>query len=432
MGLFDDIVRSVTHPDPESLPSGSVSPVQAGGLTVPRGAMESVANSVSNWLGHGADASNPVTAETANQHAAAAQPDSLWGSIGQGIGDFGRGLSQEGIGGILDPGGMLDRQQAQRDLAGRFQVMPDGSTGPHKDNQVSQEEFQNIARTFSDVRRGQGDLKVDASSFDGKDSATQAADYKQGAMDQIANMMMTNSGRKQINNLNDNVLEDDNGDARTTWYGADQHHTTTIKPLFGVDNGKRDKKGAIVWEDPGAGKHTNSTLRSDNGFAAPKDSAASDRNADGSRGDGSDVDIKWNPGANNIGGQGARSDIILAHEMQHAINQSQGSMALGQYGIDPKTGLPLPGNVGESDVGQNNRERQAVGLTRTDTATGGHYPGDPDGCTENTYRQERNDLGLGEKWLPRTAYSGLPGQAADDATNKAAWDAHNASGKAAP
>ena len=58
----------------------------------------------------------------------------------------------------------------------------------------------------------------------------------------------------------------------------------------------------------------------------------SDRAADGTRGTGGDVDIIWNPGANDIGGQGARSDLILAHEMEHAINQSQGTQADGYFG----------------------------------------------------------------------------------------------------
>ena len=106
--------------------------------------------------------------------------------------------------------------------------------------------------------------------------------------------------------------------------------------------------------------------------------------------------------------------------MEHAIHETQGTMATGQLG-----------GTGPDQTFQN-FERQAVGLTRSDSPSGGHYPGDPDGCTENTYRDERNQLGLGERWLPRTSYSTLPGQAADDAALQAAWDAHRASGDAAP
>ena len=383
--------------------------------------------SVGNWLGHGADASSPVTTAGASQHAEAAQPSTMWGQIGQGIGDIGRGLSQEGISGLLDPRGMMDRQQAQRDLASRFQVMPASFVGPTRDNQVSQEEFQKIAHTFSDVRMGRGDLHVDTSSFDGANAKADAARYRTGAMDDIANMMMTSSGRNQINNLSNNVKQDDAGNAQhtglfgagTSWFGPEVHHQTNIVPLFGA-NGGVDAQGNTIWNDPGAGHHDWSTMRTDNGYADAVDTTNMQRTASGARGTGTDVNIRFNPEANNIAGTGARSDVILAHEMQHTLHETQGTMASGTQTTGP-------------DTGTQNWERQAVGLTRTDrTPTGGHYPGDPDGCTENTYRQQRNDLGLGERWLPREAYATLPGQAADDATLQAAWARHNASGNAAP
>lgn len=373
--------------------------------------MGPVVQSVNGWLGQGADASQPVTQAGANQHAAAPQPDSVFGRIGQGIGDFGRGLQQEGLSGLLDPAGMIDRQQAQRDLASRFQVMPDDFAGPRRDNQVSQEEFQRIARTFSDIRRGRGDLTIDSSGFDGANAEAEAADYRQGTMDAIANMMMTSGGRRQIENLHDNVARDDDGSARRSWWGLgpEQHRHTTIQPLFGTFNGS-------AWVDPGSGNHTAANLRSDNAFAAPVDASRMSRNADGSRGKGTDVDIMWNPNAH----LGARSDIILAHEMEHGIHESQGTMATGTLG---GTG---------PDSTFNNFERQAVGLTRSDSPGNGHYPGDPDGCTENMYRAQRNGLGLGERWLPRESYSRLPGQAANDTDLQNAWNRHNASGNARP
>lgn len=373
----------------------------------------------------GPQTGDAVTAESANAPAAAAQPDSFFGRLGQTVGDIGRGLSQEGLSGLLDPAGMMDRQQAQRDLAGRFQVLPDDFVGPRRQNQVTQEEYQNIARTFSDVRRGTGDLRVDSSGFDGANAQTESAEYRQGTMDMIANMMMTNSGRRQINNLNNNVQMGDDGNPVLDANGNEQHRQVTIRPLFGVDNGTRDRDGNIVWQDPGAGNHTAGNLRSDNGYAAPL-GAGSDRDASGNRGTGTNVDIIWNPGANNIGGQGARSDIILAHEMEHAINQSQGTQAFGTYGGTNSDGTP------RTDASFRNAERQAVGLTRSDSPSGGHYPGDPDGCTENTYRSERNQLGLGEQWLPREAYSHLPGQAQNQTEFDDAWNRHNASGNARP
>lgn len=44
------------------------------------------------------------------------------------------------------------------------------------------------------------------------------------------------------------------------------------------------------------------------------------------------------------------------------------------------------------------RDRQAVG-----SPTGGHYPGDADGCTENSYRKERNQRSSEELLLPRAS-----------------------------
>ena len=68
-----------------------------------------------------------------------------------------------------------------------------------------------------------------------------------------------------------------------------------------------------------------------------------------------------------------------------------------------------------------NFERQAVGLPHTgdNHVAGQGFMGiipshwfDPRGASENTYRAERNQLGLGDNFLPRNDYaSGVPGQA---------------------
>src|SRR5690606_9666110 len=70
------------------------------------------------------------------------------GPIGQTIGDFGRGVAQEGLGALLDPTGAVDRQAAQRELASQFNVIEPsdamctpGSADPAP-NTVTPEEFQ--------------------------------------------------------------------------------------------------------------------------------------------------------------------------------------------------------------------------------------------------------------------------------------------------
>ena len=410
-GFLQDIGHSIQD-GAHAIGNGAASVAHGAGS-----AIGSATQDVNHWLG-APETHDPVTATSANGHAAAAQPTSMWGQLGQGIGDVGRGFSQEGIGGLRDWSGMMDRQQAQRDLAGRFQVMPDGFVGPTRQNQVSQQEYQNIAHTFSDVRTGRGDLHVDASGFDGPNAAAESSTYRQNSMDMIANMMMTGGGRNQINNLSHNALRDDAGALRLDAGGKEQHHATNIVPLFGVAG--VDANGRSTMSEAGAGAHTAANLRQDNGYADAVDRSKMLRNADGTRGAGTDVNIRWNPDSNNVGGQGARSDVILAHEMEHTINETQGTMATGQLG----------GTSGDASF--QNWERQAVGLTRSDSPGSGHYPGDPDGCTENTYRQQRNDLGLGERWLPRTSYATLPGQAANEPDLNTAWTAHNSSGVAAP
>ncbi|MCB9559182.1 MAG: hypothetical protein H6709_23955 [Kofleriaceae bacterium] len=49
--------------------------------------------------------------------------DGVLGHAGQLLADLGRGLGQEGWLGLLDPVGLLDRQQAQRELRGNFEII---------------------------------------------------------------------------------------------------------------------------------------------------------------------------------------------------------------------------------------------------------------------------------------------------------------------
>jgi hypothetical protein len=328
------------------------------------------------------------------------------GRMGQSIGDFTRGLSQEGLAGLLDYSGMMDRQAAQRELSSRFQVVGPDFVGPRNHNQVSEEEYERIARTYSDIRTGRGDLSIDTSMIG---DANQAAEYRRGTMTSVADMMMTTSGRNQIMTLSNNVSRDDAGNARhgvggepvTLPFGMEQalpeiHRHTTIRPFFNDANGDRN-----YTNDPtGPNDYFNANAITTAPGATIAERAAHFPNwyrdaTTGARGRGDDVTMYWNPTA--AAGDCNRSDVILAHEMQHALHETQGTMAAGTYaGAGPDNGT------------QSNYERQAVGLPTSAT----HYPGDPDGCTENTYRAERNQLGLGDNFVQRTSYSGrMPGMA---------------------
>ena len=133
-----------------------------------------------------------------------AGPLGFLGGIGQTIGDLGRGLSQEGLSGLFDPSGMLDRQGAQRELASQFDVrdpseLVSGPGGPatYAGNQVSPEEFQRIARTYSDIRMGRSDLQLGTAGM----SDDEAAQFRGETMGDIGNLLQTDSGRELVNSL---------------------------------------------------------------------------------------------------------------------------------------------------------------------------------------------------------------------------------------
>ncbi|HEY1547280.1 MAG TPA: hypothetical protein VGG28_05650, partial [Kofleriaceae bacterium] len=68
---------------------------------------------------------------------------------GHGLADMAEEFSSEGLGALLDPTGAADRLAARRELAGRFNVMPDGTVGEAGQNQVSREQFEQISREYS-------------------------------------------------------------------------------------------------------------------------------------------------------------------------------------------------------------------------------------------------------------------------------------------
>jgi hypothetical protein len=359
----------------------------------------------------GAGAADPQTSDAATaragESAQAAQPQSGAGQAGQFLGDLTRGFGQEGLSGLLDFSGMMDRQQAQRDLSTRFQVVGDDFTGERKANMVSQEEYEEIAHTFSDIRLDRGDLTMDTSEMSEADAKT----YRDGTMTSFADMMMTEGGRSQIEQLHDNELRNDDGTPRLDSSGNEIHHKTTLKAAYSTDEDPQDANEDGVVDDADKPHYNASNWANDNAFARAADPDKRFRHADGSRGDGSDATVFWNPTADVDDLH--RPDVILAHELQHALHHTQGTNAMGK--VTDST---------SADVGGNNRERQAQGLSYE-----GHHAGDDHGVTENQYRKERNALGLGDRLLPQESYQAITGEAANDADLEAAWDHYDASGQ---
>jgi hypothetical protein len=269
-----------------------------------------------------------------------------FGPAGEYLGDYGRGLTQEGFAGLADRDGMLDRQAAQRELATQFDIIDpadlvSGVGGPatHAGNQVTPEEFQRIAKTYSDIRLGRTDLQLDTAGMTPED----AARFRAETMRDIGNLLQTDSGRGLLDAVAYQPLD----------------HKTNIH----------------LHTDPATGARDNSNAGGGNEAGAAAGSWAD--------GIGTTAQVTYVPGDDGGIAKGSqsnafpkmRSDVTLFHEMVHAYDAA--------YGIMDQTQLTATDAVTSSDVGLWGMEYQAAGL--------GAWAGDR--LTENAYRAERRAIG---------------------------------------
>jgi hypothetical protein len=309
-----------------------------------------------DMIGAGVQRASEVVQETLGlQPAAPAQqptapgqgasgPTDLLGGMVQTVGDLGRGLQQEGLLGLLDPAGMADRQAAQRELAANFQIIDENEFGPHAGNQVTQEQFEQIARQYSDIRLGRTNFQFDTGEMDDEE----AAQYRRDMMAQMGRVMQTGTGRELIDALAHNP----------------EGHAVQLGAF-------RDDTGALDMT---------------NAEAQPTDEAGA-----GTAGTGSATRVGINPGQDvyNVGrGTDAwdrtRGDVVLFHELSHAYHQVHGTE--DQSGVVQPGEQGLNGSTRDADRGDIQRwEHQAVGL--------GLHAGDTT-PNENRYRSERNLIGL--------------------------------------
>lgn len=208
------------------------------------------------------------------------------GDIMQHVFDFERGFAQEGIAGLLDMGGMLDRQAAQRELAIRFNIFGDDAIGTREQNQVSEQEFQRIARTYSDIRLGRGDLHLGAQPSNMSDD--NYATFRKGAMNDLADILQTESGRTRrtlIDSLHHAPLQK----------GKDSHRVTTISPNLTQAKGRyRGDRGGDFDRSNAHGGGVDHKM-GENGY------------------------VKYVPGQDAVPGElDGRSDVTLYHELVHA------------------------------------------------------------------------------------------------------------------
>lgn len=330
----------------------------------------------------------------------AGQPTSAMGQIGQTLGDMGSGLGKEGLSGLLDPTGMMDRQRASRELSSKFDVVGPDHKGEKLPNQVTAEEYDQLVRTYSDIRLGRSDLKIDTSN------ANDAGQYQADMMDDIGDIMQTSSGRQLISQLSNNVMKDASG--------KDVHRTTTLAPRYRVD----PITGAKIPDNSNAGESGNSAP----GIGSPFPGL-------GGPGVGGDTSIAMNPNMdvsapNGSGGTETwRSDVALYHEMVHSLHDTRGTTDANPVSSTDGVQRELQrGNVGgamgemmnpdpkikaDVDAGIMRWEHQAVGL--------GVYA--DNAISENAYRRERNAVATSGKGLPGDLLMEQRGQYAPDPKN---------------
>lgn len=329
------------------------------------------------------------TAAAAPQEAEAKDGilERIGNTIGNTISDFGHGVAQEGMSGLLDPSGMMDRQQAQHELRDRFDIVPDG-TADLKGNQVTEAEFEKRAKLYSDIRLDRTDIKFDHVETKGADGQLHdtSADYKAGVMNDMADMLQTQSGNRVLAKLADNTTGVDPatgkplvdakgepiGDVDPVT-GAPVHHTTTLHPML-------DKDGNL---DPTQAESS----------PADRDGRKQEVGYGCTNQKGQNVSVGFNPGQTvNVPGPedgnwdpSVRSDVVLMHELTHAYYDTSGRRAIGDVERGEATGQGERReryNDDDADAGVKQAEHQAVGI--------GAYDGSP--VSENAYRRERNEI----------------------------------------
>jgi Effector protein len=264
----------------------------------------------------------------------------VMGHLGQLAGDLGRGLGQEGLMGLLDPVGMLDRQEAQRELRGNFDIIDPAhppAAGTAAPNQISEEEFERTARLYSDIRLDRTHMHF------GVDEMTEAdqGQYRRDTMGNIGRILQTGTGREMVDGLAHNPLG----------------HDLTFHANY-------DSSGALNMNSANTEPTTNEHDASTPGV-------------------GADVDMNINPTLHYTGAgwRDRRGDVVTFHEMTHAYHELRGT----DDASGPVTAAGLGGSMRDANRGNVQAwEHQAVGI--------GTHAGDAT-PNENKYRAERAQIG---------------------------------------
>jgi hypothetical protein len=255
----------------------------------------------------------------------------------------------------------VQRVRAERELAGKLHILEDGQTAA-RPNDVTREEYENAVRIYSDLRMGVGNLTMNTDKL----SPEEAAQYREAMMKDVTALLQTQTGRKELDLLHVN----------------ESGHHTTLEPQLQRDGAR--------------------TLPDDESDMAYK--------KDGSTNDGSNVHLYFNPGCRV---DGCRSDVVLAHEMVHAVNMTRGTYDATQVdatgdgaatqmieGAGPENRARVTRATDAAVDKEGHRiqrgEHQAVGVGRWASST----------MSENSYRRERQQIGTSYMPYPIGALDG--------------------------
>ena len=233
-----------------------------------------------------------------------------------------------------------DLPAAMAELSDKFQI----SETPGGPNNVTPEQFRDIASLYSRIRLGHTDIV-----FDGD-----APELQQAAMGDIAKMMQTGAGRELLGRLADNTH---------TELGPEGQELV------------EHRKTHIGLADPESHGST--------GFGPTDMDVEEQQQRERQRynGVGNDARVRYHPGQgfHEIEADGDRveytGDITLFHELAHAYHETTGTVARGVVSPDEA--------AHELDVGLDREEYYTTGLG--DDALG--Y------LSENQYRFERSRMG---------------------------------------
>jgi len=93
---------------------------------------------------------------------------------------------------------------AKKDLAQMFQIVDPDMVGPRLGNQVTPEEYDDLCHRYSAIRMGDSALRFSIDGYDGDDAHDpEFQKFKAGAMDDVAALLQTASGRDLMRSFDD-------------------------------------------------------------------------------------------------------------------------------------------------------------------------------------------------------------------------------------